>query len=742
MNCCFPRSCARGAAFAAAGLLLAVPSVLACRMIMPPPHHPIVIMPERPPPPREMEVKSHKASMVIDNKVAKITVNAVFHNPNPQRIEGIYWFPIGQNAAVSSFAMTVNGKTMEAELLDAGKATQIYEDIVRQQKDPALLEYVGQGMLKARVFPIEPNADVAIELSYDQQVRRDGALARVSYPLLSAKPGSDQAIKSLVVDVDLKVKGTLKSVFTPGFEAAVKRGEGAQARLTFEKNSYVPDKDFEVVFSDSGDKVGMDFLGYKKGDEGYFMLCLAPASELQAEEIAAKDLLFVIDTSGSMAGERIKQAQEALKFCINSLSARDHFNLAAFATDVNPLADATLPATEENRKKALAFVDEMKARGGTAIDDAVAFALNAKRAPGAVPMTVFMTDGLPTIGEIEPDAILKRFAGLKTPVRFFTFGVGHDVNTRLLDAVARDTRGYASYVRPGENLEVALSGFYERVASPVMTDLKLDTGDLRLSELNPVVMPDLFKGAQLVITGRYTGKGEAKIKLSGDIGGKRENFAFTANLDGDARNAFVPRLWASQRVAYLVDQVRGNAKNTEVIDEIKRLGRQYGIVTPYTSFLVVEEGLKRETVQAARRAMDKLAERADADHGAMAVENSIALGRAKGGPGGGAAPAAPAAAGEGFWAQAAREELKLSDAEMKQLVVSAGDKTFYLRQQDGFLWDSDVPAGQFPAADVEVKAWSAEFFKLLKEQPALRPYLKVGVKLVIKLGGKLYKFTE
>ena len=732
-------------------------SVYACRIIMPGPPHPHPRPGPQPTPRqvtlREMEVRSHTAHIDIDGRVAHTQVSAVFHNPNNQRIEGTYFFPINPGAAVSSFAMTVNGKTMEAELLEADKARGIYEDIVRSARDPALLEYVGQGMLKARVFPIEPRSDVAVELSYDQGVDRDSGMARVPYPLLSAKPGGENRVKTLLIDVRLKTNTSLKTVFTPGFKSSIDR-DGRSARITFEANDYLPDRDFEVVFGEGKDKIGIDWVSYKKGDDGYFMLFIAPNSELQAEEIHAKDITFVVDTSGSMSGDKIRQAKQALRFCVNNLSEEDVFNIVAFSTDLNPLDDRSLPVTDANRRRALDFIDDLRARGGTAIDDAVAFALKAPSGNDMVPLVVFLTDGLPTIGEVEPDAILKRFRE-QTQRRFFTFGVGNDVNTKLLNGIAERTRGYPTYVRPEENLELALSSFYEKVASPVMTALGIDSGRVRLTEMSPPRLPDLFKGSQQVVTGRFRGKDEARMTLSGAVGKAREKFTFTADLDGDVRNAFIPRIWATARVAYLQEQIQLHGENGELLDEIKRLGREYGILTPYTSMLVVEDGVEREQLSRARRSFERFsAATRRAETGADAVDaarevRSMKMAPARamgiGGAADFAAPAGPGAQGViggGFWARKAREELDLSDQEFDRLITQVHDKTFYLRQRDGYLYDSAIPAGEFPEPDVAVQAWSDEFFELLVTHPDLRHYLKAGTKLVLKLDGQVIKISE
>jgi len=731
-----------------------LPPLLACRIIVPRPPWPPGPRPGPRPQPslRAMEVLKHRAEIDVEGHIARTHVSAVFFNPNPQRIEGTYFFPIGPGTAVSSFAMTVNGKTMEAELLEAEKARQIYEDIVRQARDPALLEYVGQGLLKARVFPIEPRSEVKIELSYDQSVGRDAGMARVTYPLLSAKPGGTNRIRDLSIDVRIRSDAVIKTVFTPGFGSRISK-KRRSAHVSFEARDYLPSRDFEVVLTEGDDKVGVDWISYKKGDDGYFMLFISPASELQADEIQAKDIVFVIDTSGSMSGDKLRQTKEALRFCVNSLSRDDTFNIVAFSMDLNPFEDRSVEASDANRRRALDFIDSLRARGGTAIDDALAFALKAKHPEGAVPMVVFMTDGLPTFGEVDPAAILRRL-NEETPVRFFTFGVGYDVNTKLLNGIADRTRGYPTYIRPEENLEIALSAFYEKVANPVLTELEIDSGKVRLTELNPPALPDLFKGSEVVITGRYRGRGKAKMTLSGAVVKAREKFRFAANLSGRVRNAFIPRIWATARVANLQEQIQLHGENSELVDEIKRLGREYGILTPYTSMLVVEEGIEREKLSRARRsferfAMDAVAAETGADAvgvarhiRAMKMAPASALGM--GGAAGAAAPAAPGgrSGSGGYWAQKTKEELRLSDEELERLVVQAHDKTFYLRRRDGFLYDSAIPAGEYPEPDVVVQAWSDEFFELLTKHTVLRHYLTAGTKLVVKLDGQIIKVTE
>ena len=725
--------------------LLAASGALACRIIVPPwpppPWYPYPRpLPPPPRPPAPMEVREHRAQIEVRQRVADVTVEALFHNPNSFQIEGVYLFPIGRDAAVSSFAMSANGKTLEAELLDADKARRIYEDIVRQLKDPGLLEYAGEGLLKARVFPIAPNSDVRIQLSYEMALKREGGLTRVLYPFLSARPEGSQSIGRSRIEVRLETESPLKSLFVPGFDVRIDKAGDHKAKITWERDNQVPDRDFELIFSEDARAVGMEFLGYKEGDEGHFLLVVAPGSELQAEQIPAKDVTFVVDTSGSMMGDKITQARAALSFCVDALNPDDRFNLIAFSTDVVPYAEKPMAATAENRRQARDFIAGLKARGGTSIDAALQAALKAEASKDRPAFVVFVTDGLPTVGETDPGVILKHAKEVCGTRRLFAFGVGYDVNTRLLDGLSQGTRGSSSYVRPNEDLEVALSAFYERIAHPVMTGLRLDSGSVRLAEINPPDLPDLFRGSELRVSGTYTGSGRVEMTLSGEVAGKRETFRFAADLDGNRRNSFIPRLWAISRVGYLQEQIRVNGRNEELIEEIRRLGRKYGILTEYTSFLIVEDNVDRARVDEARRAFRAVAQEAPRqESGPGAVGLSLhAKSMQSGAYGmGGAAPAAAMPA-----ADAAAPVMRVYEAagvrreEVAETVREAGEKTFYLRRADGCWYDSLIAVGTTPSLDLDVKAWSEEFFALVRQYPDLSRYLRVGEKLVVKLGGK------
>jgi Ca-activated chloride channel family protein len=743
------RPCAAARRYLLLLTLLAASGAFACRIIIPPwpspPWYPYPRPPPPPQPPTPMEVREHRAQIEVRQRLAEVTVEALFHNPNSFQIEGVYLFPIGPDAAVSSFSMSVNGKTLEAELLDADKARRIYEGIVRQLKDPALLEYAGEGLLKARVFPIAPNSDVRIQINYEMALKREGGLTRVLYPFLSAKPEGSQSIGRARIEVRLETEAPLKSLFVPGFEVRIEKDGARKARISWERDNQVPDRDFELIFSEDARPVGMEFLAYKEGEGGTFLLIVAPGSELQAEQIPAKDVTFVVDTSGSMMGDKIRQARAALGFCVEALNPDDRFNLIAFSTDVMPYAEKPMPTTPENRKQARDFIAGLNARGGTAFEAALHSAFKAEVSKDRPAFVVFVTDGLPTVGETDPGVILKRAKEASGGRRLFAFGVGDDVNTRLLDGLCQGTRGSSSYVRPNEDLELVLSAFYERIAHPVMTGLRLESGSTRLADLNPPELPDLFRGGELRLSGTYQGAGRVEMALSGEVAGKRETFRFNADLDGNRRNSFIPRLWAVSRVGYLQEQIRVNGRSAELVEEIRRLGRKFGILTEYTSFLIVEDNVDRARLDEARRAFRAVADEAPRlESGAGAVGLSVQAKSMQSGAYGMGAPTPAAVMPAGAAAAPVRrvyEAAGIRGEEVSETVREAGEKTFYLRRAESCWYDSLIPAGTTPSIDLEVKAWSDECFALVRQYPELSRYLRVGEKLVVKLGGKTARFS-
>ncbi|MFN3409651.1 MAG: VIT domain-containing protein [Limisphaerales bacterium] len=572
-----------------------------------PPHPPV---PPRPLPPpiwrphvfAPLEVSSVKVATKVNDQVAVTTVDQEFFNPNSARLEGTFLFPVPKGAQLDQFAMEIDGKKVEAEMLAADKARSIYEDIVRRARDPALMEYSGRDLFKVRIFPIEPNAKKRITVRYTQLLKADSGLIAYGLPLNTAKYSS-RPIKSVSVKLDLETKRSLKTIYSPSHAVEIRRDGPNRATVGYEASDVVPDADFALYFSPEQDEVAVNLLTHRvAGEDGYFLLLASPGLVVKENKLVKKDVVFVLDTSGSMAGKKLEQAKKALLFCVENLNDGDRFELVRFSTEVEPLFDKVVTADQQNRAKARDFIQGLKPIGGTAIDDALKKALSLKPEREGRPFVViFLTDGLPTIGTTDEEQIL---AGVKQAgggnVRVFCFGIGHDVNTHLLDRITEQTRATSQYVLPDEDLEVKLSNFYAKIKEPVLANPTLKfTGDVRVTKLYPSPLPDLFKGEQLVLVGRYSGQGASAAVIEGTVNNEARKFATDVKFPAEsADNDFIPRLWATRRVGYLLDEIRLRGESKELKDEVTELARQFGLVTPYTAYLILEDEARRNVPMA------------------------------------------------------------------------------------------------------------------------------------------------
>ena len=551
-------------------------------------------------PPRSytpLEVSYHHVTVKIDGQFATTSVDQEFYNPNNQRLEGTYLFPIPRGAQIDKFTMDIGGKMVEAELLPAAKARQIYEDIVRKLKDPALLEYADRDVFKVRIFPIEPRSKKRIKLSYTEVLKSDAGLVNYNYPLNTEK-FSAAPVKNVSIKVELTSDRPLKSIYSPSHTVEIKRHGSQRATVGFEENDVKPDTDFALYFAPEKDELGVNLLTYKSGsDDGYFLLLASPGMDTKEKRVVPKDVVFALDTSGSMTGKKLDQAKKALQFCVENLNDNDRFEIVRFSTEVEPLFDKLVEANARNRDQAEQFIKKLKPMGGTAIDDALKKSLATRPATGDRPFVViFLTDGRPTIGETDENQILsavKRTNEGRT--RVFCFGIGTDVNTHLLDKITEETRAFSQYVLPEEDLEVKLSTFFAKIKDPVLASPKIKfTGEVRASKMYPSPPPDLFRGDQLILAGRYSGKGDSAVVIEGTVNGTTRKFTYEVNFPRTADDhEFIPRLWATRRVGYLLDEIRLRGESTELRDEVTELARKYGIVTPYTAYLIVEDEARR-----------------------------------------------------------------------------------------------------------------------------------------------------
>jgi len=458
--------------------------------------------------------------------------------------------------------------------LDAAKARAIYEDIVRKQKDPALLEYTGRGAFKVRIYPIEPRSRKKVSLSYTELLRADGGLVSYLYPLNTEK-FSAQPLKTVAIKVALSAESPIKALYSPTHPVDVKRDGERRATVGYEASNTRPDRDFQLLFSTEQAEVGVHLLTQKTGsDDGFFLLLASPGADvLKTKEANPKNIVFVLDTSGSMAGKKLEQAKKALAFCVENLNDNDRFEVLRFATETEPCFQKMTEAGRGNREKAQEWIKDLRPLGGTAIHDALQTALKLRpEGAGARPfIVIFLTDGQPTVGETNEDRIVASVGRENAAsTRVFCFGIGNDVNTHLLDKIVERTRAASEFVLPEEDLEVKLSKFFTKIKEPLLTNIKIAWPDsVRVSKFYPSPLPDLFRGDQLVLVGRFSGAGEGDVVLEGTLNGEPKRITQRVKFPDAARgNEFIPQLWAMRRVGWLLDEIRLRGENRELREEV------------------------------------------------------------------------------------------------------------------------------------------------------------------------------
>ena len=740
--------------FTGPAALLADGMIIIPRLPRPPfpPHFPPALAP--------LEVRYHHVSVKIEEQVAVTEIDQLFYNPHPHELEGTYLFPIPRGGQLDQFSMEIDGRSVEAELLDAGKARRLYEEIVRARRDPALLEYSGQGLYRMRIFPIPPRGEKHIRLRYSQLLQSDNGLIEYLYPLNTEKY-SAAPLHSVSVKVDITASESIGPIYSPSHEVEIRRRDARHAVIGYEEKSVKPDTDFQLFFGPAGgEAINGRLLTFKDGrEEGSFLLMLAPRADIAAGRLLPKDLVFVLDTSGSMAEKsKMTQAKKALHYCLANLAEGDRFEVVRFSTEAEALFSALRPATEASIRRADEFVEGLRPIGGTALAEALDLALQPLRgqaSSGRLCMVVLITDGKPTVGETSEEAILsqvKKAAGDET-VRIFSFGVGSDLNTHLLDRLTAETRAASQYVLPEEDIEVKVSSFFDKIALPVLVAPRLSvTGPVRLSKMAPAALPDLFKGEQLLILGRYEGSGRAEITLQGRVNGRTENWIYRlAFPDRAEEHAFIPRLWASRRIGYLLDQIRLHGEERELREEVVDLARRYGIVTPYTAWLILEDEeqrhvpLARRTLQAgpeddfreiSGRMVQELYQEKSGEAAVGAAQSLDALKNATAG-------SALAKANRYFQrgqANAATAEAGVVEQALTgQQVRTIANRTFY---QNGAQWIDTKAQKQPDREPVRIQFNSEAWFKLLDLEPLAPQWLSAGANLRLVLAGRLYEIYE
>ena len=714
-----------GLATVASGQGVIVPGP--CRRCPDRPIQPIVL-------PRALPIKSIKIATKISSQVATTHVEQVFRNDTGATLEGTYFFPIPESASIAEFAIWDGDRRLVGEVRTREEARRIYDEIVRRQRDPGLLEYAGKDLFQASIFPILPHSDKKLEITYTQVVRAEGGTVSYRYPLGTGRQLTQ--IGSVAGRVEVEGREPVRNVYSPTHVIDVKRSSDRRSVVSFESERGKEPQDFQLFYTISKEDFGLTLLTHREaGKHGYFLLMISPKDDWTEQEYSATDVVFVVDTSGSMAEEgKMEKARAALLYGVRILRPQDRFNIISFAGEEHLMEAGLIAADDKGRARGEAFVKALKPVGGTNINQSLLASLRQfSEADRERPkMLVFMTDGLPTVDETNVTKIIDNVRRVSKPgVRLFTFGVGYDVNTALLDKLAAENGGVADYVEPKEDLEVKVSNFFSKVNYPVLTDLQLDMGGAQTDLIYPRGIPDVFRGSQVTLIGRYSNAADLsmQLKLTGRAGGASRTYTYT-NLSFPLRsdaNEYLPRLWATRRVGWLMEQVRSNGEQKELRDEIVDLGTRYGIVTPYTSYLALEQE------EVSRQSINNLTPAPRAGTGGLSVMNS--------------APNAPqqvvTVTGEQAiqLSKTSREQqnyLVLKDNTRTDAVRRVEGKTFYLI--DGVWTDSEFKS-EARLPETALVFGSDEYFALLKKNPKLGSYFALGERVVVVLEGRVYRVS-
>ena len=539
-------------------------------------------------------------SVTVEGRVARVVLTEWFRNDGDRVAEGEYLYPLPGEAAFSGFSIWQGEQELRGEMMDRDRARAIYEEIVRRRADPALIELAGHGLLRARVFPIEPGRERKVELRYTQLLARSGDALHFRYaggvrngemggPKRVTEPDPERVLRSAeLVGTEFRMvvedADAFLNPFSPTHGLERERRNG---RLVVELREELAGE-LSVFLPLARDGVGLTVATHRPpGEAGYLMFTLSPGRQDTPGE--PRDVTVVVDVSGSMAGEKIRQARAALVTLLGSLQERDRFRLLSFSNSWRAQSEGWQQADQANVREATSWVERLEADGGTNIEDALREAFRVPPGEGQLPVVIFLTDGLPTVGERDPERIAASAENDRGRARVFAFGVGHDVNTHLLDRLSAAARGATDYVLAGESVERAMSLLTAKISHPVLTDLEIDGAPVRLREIYPVRLPDLFAGQELVVLARYEGTGEGEIGVTGSRAGGSERFTAVANFQrrGDA-NGYLPRLWASRKLGHLTRQVWLEGPTPSLVDEIKETALRYGLPSEYTAYLVEE----------------------------------------------------------------------------------------------------------------------------------------------------------
>ncbi|MDQ3697808.1 MAG: VIT and VWA domain-containing protein [Gemmatimonadota bacterium] len=685
-------------------------------------------------------------------RILSYEVEETFTNRGGMLGEADYLFPLPKGAAFQDLKLSINGELVAGETLGAEEARRIYEEIVRQQRDPALVEWMGHGLLRTRIFPIAPGERKKVVVRFQAVAEREGDALRVDYfrgtrhqarwPRVGGEhepAGSRRDMPDERASLVLTYPETpeLGRAYSPTHALDIEE-RGGRRRIDVRGDA----REVTLLIPlRRRNEVAITVLPHRAGrDDGFALITLSPPA-LSGREMP-RDVTLVLDVSGSMSGRKIEQARAAGRQLLATLGTRDRFRLVDFSSAVRSFRDDFAAATHENVRAAERYLDELRAEGATNIEGALEEALAPPREgrsdggdEGRLSLVLFVTDGEATVGARDARTLAERAARLRRDARLFTFGLGADVNVMLLEQLALDGRGTAHFVRPDESTERAVEIVATRLTSPLATGLRVLADGIRLLQMHPAGGVDLFAGQDLVLFARYEGSGPARIAFEGASVAGPVRWSASADFPERERdNAFVPRLWATQRVGWLSAERRRNGASPELDAEIRELGQRYGIPTELTSYFVREPGMvvagaPGAGIGQARRRLSEVDVTGRAD-GSQAAERER---RFEAGRDAAAKRTATSLAAVDSIAAGA-QQARGADAAGTRTVAG---RTFTLRDQ---VWiDAAFREGM---RTVKIKAYSTAYFALAERLPGVREAFAIGERVIVAGQGVAFEVGD
>jgi Ca-activated chloride channel family protein len=544
-------------------------------------------------------MNTHNVHIKVENGIATVVIEEEFENTSKRLLEAVYLFPIPSSAVISDFTMKIGDQVLKGEVLPADQAREIYQEIVAKMKDPALLEYVGTQLIRMSIYPFEPGEKRQFLIQYSQPLEISSNSYSMIYPLkidsfLSAPIGT--------VSIRVSVPFKIAEVYSPTHP--FKEMIGATGRdYIFNATDFMPGSDVALVLTSSEDEIPSSLATHWDDtmNEGYFLLTIIP--RLKEETIIPKDVVFVLDISGSMYGEKIEQAKRALEQVLQMLRSGDRFAIVTFDGQVHNLTGGLLDASE--RAVWIENVRRIQADGMTNIYDALQTSIDmfSKDDQGRFKVLLFLTDGAPTegitdTGKIINDATLEARA---RNVHLFSFGVGTGVVAELLDRLVQENAGRVSYIVEGENIEGKVTDLYRTIETPALENVTISIEGSEVAKVLPTGPHSLFSGQALRLSGIYFEEGDLKVIVEGTRGGERYRYEYLFKVSKKPDSPFIAKIWAQKRIAHLANFYRydsslSEAAKEEVKQEIIALSKKFNIINEFTSYLIAPERVQTSTM--------------------------------------------------------------------------------------------------------------------------------------------------